>query len=131
MLWIIETHEQLQYDMDKHNSEWMICCTGYNTYICKIFHGNLFEGFIRNARTGIYNIMCSIDAHGKYHQSSFDYGNSGGGCPLPSNSTTEALVLLGETIYFISCWLSALEHNVLELCEHRADSTRADSSRAD
>ena len=21
MLWIIETHEQLQYDMDKHNSE--------------------------------------------------------------------------------------------------------------
>ena len=23
MLWMIETHEQLQYDMDKHNSEWM------------------------------------------------------------------------------------------------------------
>ena len=23
MLWIIETHEQLQYDMDKHNSEWV------------------------------------------------------------------------------------------------------------
>ena len=23
MLCIIETHEQLQYDMDKHNSEWM------------------------------------------------------------------------------------------------------------
>ena len=24
MLWIIETHEQLKYDMDKHNSDWMI-----------------------------------------------------------------------------------------------------------
>ena len=23
MLWIIETHEQLQYDMDENNSEWM------------------------------------------------------------------------------------------------------------
>ena len=22
MLWIIETHDQLQYDMEKHNSEW-------------------------------------------------------------------------------------------------------------
>ena len=23
MLWIIKTHEQLQYDMDKNNSYWM------------------------------------------------------------------------------------------------------------
>ena len=23
MLWIIETHEQLKYDIDKHNSYWM------------------------------------------------------------------------------------------------------------
>ena len=23
MFWIIETHKQLQYYMDKHNSEWM------------------------------------------------------------------------------------------------------------
>ena len=23
MLWITETHEKLQHDMDKHNSEWM------------------------------------------------------------------------------------------------------------
>ena len=23
MLWIIETHEQLKYDMYKHNSDWM------------------------------------------------------------------------------------------------------------
>ena len=65
MLWIIETHEKLQYDMDKHNSQ---CTTGgpwYNTYICKKLHGKLFEGFIRSARTARYNIMCSIDAHEK------------------------------------------------------------------
>ena len=37
----------------------------YNTYICKKLHGNLFEGFIRNARTDRYNIMCAIDEHEK------------------------------------------------------------------
>ena len=26
MLWIIEIHEKLQYDMEKHNSEWMTGC---------------------------------------------------------------------------------------------------------
>ena len=60
--------------------------------------------------------MCSIDAHEKYHQSSCDYVSSCGGCPLPSNSTTEALYLLGATIYFIGCWLKALEHNITEHC---------------
>ena len=34
-LWIIETHEQLKYDMDKHNSDWMTGGPWYNTYICK------------------------------------------------------------------------------------------------
>ena len=65
MLWIIETHEQLQYDINEQNSE---CMTGgplYNTYICKKFHGKLFEGFIINARTYRYHIMCSIDSHEK------------------------------------------------------------------
>ena len=65
MLWIIENHEQLKYDTKKHNSEWMTGSTWYNIYICKKFHGNMFEGFIRNARTDRYNIMCSIDAHEK------------------------------------------------------------------
>ena len=35
---------------------------------------------------------------------------------MPSNSTTEALVLLSATIYFIGCCLKSLEYNVLELC---------------
>ena len=80
----------------------------YNTYICKKLHGKVFEGFIRNAGTNIYNNMCSIDAHVKYHQSYCDDVSSGGGCPLPSNSITEALDSLGATIYFINCWLKSL-----------------------
>ena len=62
----------------------------YNTYICKELHGNIFEGFIRNARTNRYNIMRPIVAHKKRHPSCCDDGNSGKDGPLPSNSTTEA-----------------------------------------
>ena len=76
----------------------------YNTSICKKLHGNVFEGFIINARTYIYNIMCSIDAHGKNSSENYD-GSSCGGYPLPSNSTTETLVLLSATIYSIVCWI--------------------------
>ena len=75
----------------------------YNTSICKKLHVRLFEGFIINSRTARYNIMCSIDAHEKDHTLSCDCGSSGYGFPLPSNSTTESLVLLGSTIYFIRC----------------------------
>ena len=65
ILWIVETREKLQYDTDKHNSEWMTGGPWYNTYICKKIHGKLFERFIINSRTDRYNIMCSIDAHEK------------------------------------------------------------------
>ena len=65
MLWIIETHEQLQYDMDEQNSEWMTGGPWYNTSICNKLYGKLFEGFIINARTKRYNIISSIDAHDK------------------------------------------------------------------
>ena len=55
----------------------------YNTSICNKLHGKVFEAFIRNARTDRYNIMCSIDAYEKEHQSSCHDGSSGGGFPLP------------------------------------------------
>ena len=83
-------------------------------------HGNLFEGFIRNTRTDRYNIMFSIFAHEKKHQSSCDDGSIGGGCSLPSNSTIEALDSLSATIDFIDFWLEALEHNSIERCNFYA-----------
>ena len=60
--------------------------------------------------------MCSINVHEKEHQYSCDYVRRGEGCPLPSNSTTEALHLLGATIYFINFWLKYFEHNFIERC---------------
>ena len=51
MLWIIENHDELKYDMDIQNLNWMIFGPWYNTSICKKLRGKLFEGFIINART--------------------------------------------------------------------------------
>ena len=103
--------------MDILNVDWMTGGPWYNIYNCKKLHGKTFEGFIRNERTDRHHIMCSIDAYEKYHQSSrCDDGRNGGGCPLPKNSTIEALESLGATIYFIGCWIKALEHNFLEIC---------------
>ena len=46
MLWIIETHKQLQYDMDKNNSERMTGGPWYNTYICKKLYGNCLRDLL-------------------------------------------------------------------------------------
>ena len=43
MLGIIETHEQLKYDIYEYNQDWITCGPWYNTYICKKLHGTLFE----------------------------------------------------------------------------------------
>ena len=49
--------------MYKNNSYWITGGIWYNISICKKLHEEMFEEFIRNARTDRYNIMCSIDAH--------------------------------------------------------------------
>ena len=90
MLWIIENHEESKYDMVIQNSDWLIGGPWYNTSICKKLHGKLFEGFIINARTDRYNIMCSIYAYEREHQpSSCDDGRRCRGFPLPTTSMKE------------------------------------------
>ena len=82
MVWIFKNYEELKYNMYILNSYWLTGGTWYNTYIGKKLHGNLFKGFIINARTDRCNITCSINAYDREHQPySCDDGNSGGGCP--------------------------------------------------
>ena len=71
---------------------------------------------MRKARTDRYNILCSIDAHEKQNQSYCDDSSRDGVFTLPSNSATEALDFLSATIFFIDCWLKALEQNFIERC---------------
>ena len=49
--------------------------------------------------------MWDVDAHEKYHVSLPDDENSGGGRPIPSTLSKEALFSLGHTINFIDNWL--------------------------
>ena len=65
MSWIIETNQQLKYDIDKHNLDWITGGPWYNTYICKKFDRTVFENCIRNARTDRCKLMCYIDVHEK------------------------------------------------------------------
>ena len=69
--------------MYKYNSDWMTGCPWYNTYICKKLHGNVFEEFIRNARTDRYNIIWDIDSHEKMNSSEHDDGIRDGCYQLP------------------------------------------------
>ena len=46
---------------------------------------------------------CVLLMHIKNNTSEHDDGRSGGGYPLPLNSTIEALVFLSTTIDFIGC----------------------------
>ena len=46
--------------MELQNLYWLTGSPWYKTYICKKLHGKVFEGFIINARTDTYNIMCYI-----------------------------------------------------------------------
>ena len=68
MIWIIENNEVVKYDMDMKNSDWFTDGPWYDTSICKKLHEKLFEGFIINARTYRYIIMCFIDAYEREHQ---------------------------------------------------------------
>ena len=44
MSWIIKAIKQLEHDMDKHNSYWIIGGSWYNIYICK----NYMKKCLRN-----------------------------------------------------------------------------------
>ena len=64
MSWIISSNKEMKYDMDKNNhQDWLNKCPWYNTSICLKLHGSRFEDFITQARTDIYNLMCSLVAH--------------------------------------------------------------------
>ena len=52
--------------MDESNHpDWLNKAPCYNTAICSKLHGSMFEDFITNAITDIYNLMCSTVAHDK------------------------------------------------------------------
>ena len=102
MSWIICSKiEMLNETEENNNLDWFNKGPCYNTAIYSKFHGKVFEDFINNAITYIDNIMCSIIAHNKQQHTYADDESSGGGIPIPKNTTTESLEALGATLNFI------------------------------
>ena len=64
MSWIICFNNEMFYEIkETKHPDWFNKVHWYNTAICSKFHGNLFEYFIRHARTDRYHLVCSIIAH--------------------------------------------------------------------
>ena len=53
--------------------------------------------------------MCAVDAYSKEHIPIPDYASSGGDVPIPSTSSKESLISLGQKINFIDNWLQCFE----------------------
>ena len=102
MSWIIRSNQEMEYGMDENNhQDWLNKGPWYNTSICSKLHGSRFEGFITQARTDRYNLMCSLVAHYRL-QLDYKYDKSSiGDRSIPDNSTTKELEALGATISFI------------------------------
>ena len=66
MLWIICSNKEMKYEIDISNhQDWLNKVPWYNTSICSILYGCLFDYFITHAGTNRYNLMCSLVSHDK------------------------------------------------------------------
>ena len=63
---IIYSNKKMKYDTEENNyPNWLNKGPWYNIDICSKCFGTNFEDSIRNDRTDIYNLICSITAHDK------------------------------------------------------------------
>ena len=89
MLWIIRSNNEMKYEIYKSNHQyWLNKGPWYNPDICSRLHGSLFEYFITHARTGRYNLICSLVAHDKKRPAYKYYESSIGDRLIPKHVTT-------------------------------------------
>ena len=72
-----------------NNQDWLNKGPWCNISICLKLHGSMFDDFITQARTDIYNLMCYLVAHDRLK---LDYkydGSSIGDRSIPDNETTK------------------------------------------
>ena len=62
---IIQSNKSLIFDFQNHFPSWIIIGPWYNTMICSIFYGSLFEDYCTTDKCDKYNIIFSIEAHAK------------------------------------------------------------------
>ena len=111
--------------MDKNNHQyWLNKGPWYNTSICLILHGSIFENVITHAITDRYNLMCYLFAHDKM-QPNDEYDEiSIGDRSIPKYETTKSLKELGDTLNFIDIWLKLFLDNYNARCDASVNSTK-------
>ena len=92
---IIKSNKNLHFDFQKNCTYWILSGPWYNTMVCSLLYGLVFEDYFTTAKRDKYNIIFSIKAHKKNQKSvnenkPVNYETSSGGAtPLPSDSTAE------------------------------------------
>ena len=117
MSWIISSSKEINYEMDENNHQ--DCLNKdpwYNTSICLKLHGSMFEYFITQAGTDIYNIMCSLVAHDKMQPDYEDDERILGYRSIHKDTTPKALKALGVTLNFIDIWIKFFLENYSAKC---------------
>ena len=106
MSWIISPKQEMEYEIYENNhQDWLNKVPWYNTSICSKLHGSRFEDFNTQARTDIYNLMCSLVARDRLQLDYKDDESNIGDRTIPDNATTKTLEALGATINSIDIWL--------------------------
>ena len=105
LTWIIQSNQKLNFDSHHHCYSWIINGPWYNTTICSRLHGFSFEYYYITGIQDRHNLMCSIEAHGRYHPTVNNDSISFVVIPLPYNSTKCSLVLFGIPLNFVDSWL--------------------------
>ena len=109
MSWIISSNREMDYEMNKTNhQDWLNKDTWYNRSICSKLHGIRFEGFMTQARTYLYNLMCSLVAHDRLQLDYKDDEISIVDRAIPNDATIKTLEALGATFNFIGIWLKLI-----------------------
>ena len=61
--WIIQSNQNLNFYFQLHYPSWEINILWYNTMICPILNGSLFEDYVETDKRDRYNLMRSIGDH--------------------------------------------------------------------
>ena len=111
--WIISSNKEMNYEINTESNhlDWLNKGPWYNRNICSKLHGIRFEDFITQARTGRYNLMCSLVAHYRLQPDYEDDESIICDKAILNDATIKTLEALGATFNFIDLWLKLLHGN--------------------
>ena len=99
---MISSREEMDYDKftNTENVGWFETFPWHKKNIYSKLYGTTFEGFIKQARTYRYNIMCSLVAHDRLQDNEQDDESILGDRVIQKYAAVKALISLGATYNF-------------------------------